>query len=82
MKLAMLAAFSAVSVAAAAIGPGTANATPLAGGVAVQAVPDIVQVRGGCGPGWRPTWWGCERDLHFRAGSHWASRRRHHPAWW
>jgi hypothetical protein len=78
MKLATLAVFGAVSVAA-AIGAETANATPLALGVTAQVSPDIVQVRGGCGPGWRPTRWGCVRDPHWRARPRWRSRRR---GWW
>jgi hypothetical protein len=81
MKLATLALFGAVGVAAAAMGSGAANATPLTGGIAVEAVPDIVQVRGGCGPGWRPTRWGCVRDPHWRPGPRWRSRRWHRPVW-
>jgi hypothetical protein len=73
MKLATLALIGVVGVAA--TGTGTANATPLAPDVVARAAPDIVQVRGGCGPGWRPTWRGCVPDRRWRSRN-W--RRR----WW
>jgi hypothetical protein len=69
MKLATLAMIGAVSVAVMGTGTGTANATPFAPDVTAQVTSDIVQVRGGCGPGWRPTRRGCVRD-----------HRQHH--WW
>jgi hypothetical protein len=53
--------------AATGTGTGTTNATPLAPDVVARAAPDIVQVRGGCGPGWRPTWRGCVPDRRWRA---------------
>ena len=65
MKLATLAVIGAVSVAASTMG--TANATPLARDVAAHTAPNIVQVRGGCGPGWRPTWRGCVPDRRWRS---------------
>jgi hypothetical protein len=65
MKLATLAVIGAVSVAATAME--AANATPLPPGVVAQAAPEIVQVRGGCGPGWRPTWRGCVPDRRWRS---------------
>ena len=70
MKLATLAVIGAV--AATAMGAGMANATPLAPHGTAQTAPDIVQVRGGCGPGWRPTWRGCVPDRRWRA--RWRSR--------
>jgi hypothetical protein len=90
MKLTTLAVIGAVGVAA-AMGTETANATPLVGGVAAPAAPGIVQVWGGCGPGWRPTKWGCVRDPHWRGrGPGWRGpgpgpgwRSRHwRRGWW
>jgi len=75
MKLTTLAMIGAVSVAV----MGTASATPLAPDVVAQATSDIVQVRGGCGPGWMPTRRGCVPDPRWRGprwrGPHWRSRR-------